>query len=74
MDDDDLLRVALARAFLRTGSARSVRRASGLSLREMAAALGVQPSTVMRWESQQRVPKPEAALRYKALLDKLMSA
>lgn len=39
----------------------------------MAATLGVQPSTLMRWELQQRVPKPEAALRYKALLDKLMA-
>jgi len=34
----------------------AVRRANGLSLRDIAQRVGVNPTTVLRWETGQRVP------------------
>jgi DNA-binding transcriptional regulator YiaG len=74
MDELNLVQVAQARAFIRSGGARAVRLSKGLSMREMASALGVQASTLLRWEQQLRVPRPAAAVAYKALLDELMAS
>ena len=64
--------VAHARSLASSGAAQSIRIAAGLSLREVAAELDVSPSTVLRWERAERVPRASAAERYGHLLDDLM--
>lgn len=72
MTPDALVDLTRTRDLLRTGAARIVRVNAGLSLGEVATSLGVQPSTVMRWENGSRVPRGEAAVTYGRLLEQLM--
>jgi transcriptional regulator with XRE-family HTH domain len=72
---DELRDLVRLRRLTASGAARKVRLASGLSLNEIANAVGVSPVTVLRWERAQRRPKNgPAALRYGALLDELLEA
>lgn len=64
--------LAHLRSLMRSGAARGVRIAAGLSLGEAAAAAGVSASAVCRWEAQQRTPSGAAALRYGRLLARLL--
>jgi DNA-binding transcriptional regulator YiaG len=66
----DLIRI---RHLAKTGVARTIRETAGLSLSEMASAAQVDKSTVWRWEHGQRRPKGDAAQRYLAVLDDLVS-
>jgi transcriptional regulator with XRE-family HTH domain len=65
----DLARV---RDLVRTGVARSIRVAAGISLSELAREIGVSPAAVCRWEANQRTPRGPAAVRYGEALDALM--
>ena len=58
----------------RNGSAKAIRIAAGLTIAEVAAAVGVGESTVSRWEGGSRQPRGEAALRWAALLTELSTA
>lgn len=71
MNSRDLERVAAVRALALNGEARTRREAAQLSLSEVASNCGVDTSTVWRWETGQRRPRGEAALRYWRLLDLL---
>lgn len=51
--------------------ARAVRLAAGISVRQLAQAIGVQPSTLSRWERGLRRPRPEQAKRWCALIERL---
>ena len=53
------------------GSAREIRKKAGLTLVDVANALGVSATTVGRWESGQRVPRLAPASRYIRLLAEL---
>jgi DNA-binding transcriptional regulator YiaG len=69
---DDLLKLANVRAACQSGAARSLRIAAGLTLREVADAVGVAVGTLYRWETYQRRPRnSDAALRYGILLEEL---
>jgi DNA-binding transcriptional regulator YiaG len=68
----DAVALSKARALARSGAARSVRLAAGLSLSEMARPVEVSPTTIFRWENGERVPRGEPALRYLELLERLM--
>jgi DNA-binding transcriptional regulator YiaG len=70
----DPIQLAKAYAFLRSGIAPLVRKDSGLPLSAIARPLGVRESTVWRWETSARMPRPEAAIAYVALLRELMQA
>jgi transcriptional regulator with XRE-family HTH domain len=59
----DALLVAEARLALRSGRASEIRRAAGLSQIEVAAVCGVADATYCRWESGERAPRAEAAIR-----------
>jgi DNA-binding transcriptional regulator YiaG len=72
MDLDDLQELSALRALLRSGAAGSIRMAAGLSLAEVAAALGTSKTTVLRWERRERVPRGELAFAYWHLLQTLM--
>jgi transcriptional regulator with XRE-family HTH domain len=41
---------------MRTGELRARRKAAGLSISDLAATVGVHPSTVVRWETGARRP------------------
>lgn len=71
MASDDLIRLADTRAAAAAGAARSLRLAAGLSLGEVARELGVSVSCVFRWETGERRPRGDAALRYGELLERL---
>jgi transcriptional regulator with XRE-family HTH domain len=65
------LTLARVRSLATSGKAREIRAASRLSLREVAASVGVSAAAVCRWELGQQAPERKAALRWAALLDAL---
>jgi len=67
----EVIRLVRVRRMLEDGSAKALRVDSGLSLRDVADALGVNTATVHRWEANRRIPHRDAALRYADLLDAL---
>jgi DNA-binding transcriptional regulator YiaG len=69
---DDLLTLSRLRALVKSGTAKAVRSAAGLSIAEMARAADVSERSIYRWERAQSVPHGPAALRYARLLDRLM--
>jgi transcriptional regulator with XRE-family HTH domain len=68
MEHETLIEIARARRLARTGEGRRIREAAAVSVRELAAAVGVDPTTVWRWETGQSIPKPEQARRWDAAL------
>ena len=72
MDVNQLPKLARVREIVRSGAARSIRLAAGISTVELARAIGVSHVTVWRWEQGTRVPRGEAAIRYGEALDALM--
>lgn len=71
-DRPDVVKLSRVRALARSGAARSIRVGAGLSLAEVAGPVGVSPSTVHRWETGERSPHGEAALRWGELLTQLI--
>lgn len=53
-----------AREALRSGGAVAIRQAHALSLPELAAQVGVDASTLWRWEKGRSTPKGARAVRY----------
>jgi DNA-binding transcriptional regulator YiaG len=66
-----LLDLVDVRALAKSGRARVIRVDSGLSLADIAGAIGTTAPTVHRWETGARKPYGDTALRYGALLDAL---
>ncbi|MDP8931597.1 MAG: helix-turn-helix domain-containing protein [Actinomycetota bacterium] len=71
MTQTKALRLARVRAVVVSGEAQRLRKAARLSISEIAAACGVDQSTVWRWERGRRVPRGERALKYGELIDSL---
>jgi DNA-binding transcriptional regulator YiaG len=69
---EDLQELTRLRALLRSGAAKSIRTAAGLSLGEVADALGTSKTSVLRWERGERIPRGGLALDYWRLLRTLM--
>lgn len=67
---DDLIWMRRA---CKSGAARAARTAAGLSLAEASGPADVDPSTLHKWESGQRVPHGPGALRYARVLRHLMT-
>ncbi len=74
MDKDTILKLSKVRALTESGAARSIRIAARLSLPEVADAVGVHAATVYRWETRQRRPHGEAAIRYGDFMIDLMES
>jgi len=70
---DEAVRTAKVRELQRSGAARTVRIGSGLTLGEAARAVGVDVSTVHRWEMGARRPTGDRAVRYHRFLEALMT-
>lgn len=56
------------------GAAKKIRKAAGITLAQMAAVLGVDESTLSRWESGSRTPKSHHAREWGRLLNELERA
>ena len=67
----DLSRVIQGRQALADGTGKALRRQAGLSLAELAAAVGVNAATVYRWEQGTTRPSADAAERYALALETL---
>jgi DNA-binding transcriptional regulator YiaG len=67
----DLTAIARIRAELRSGDARRVRQAAGVSAAEVARIIRVSRATVSDWESGHKTPTGEHALAYGKLLRQL---
>lgn len=63
--------LARIRELCMSGEARTTRLAARVSLSEMGADAGVSTATIHRWETGQRLPRGEAAVRYGQLLRRL---
>jgi transcriptional regulator with XRE-family HTH domain len=50
---------------------RLLRTRSGITVRQLAAAIGVSPAAVSRWETGLRTPRGGALETYSAALDRL---
>lgn len=68
-----VLELARVRQLVSSGEARAIRCAAGVSQGEVAAAVGVEPPTISRWERGLRQPRGGAAIRYLRILDRLGS-
>lgn len=68
---NELQRLARVRDQCASGEAKRLREDAGLSLSEVASSVGVDTSSVWRWESALRRPRGPAALRYERLLQLL---
>ena len=71
MDMQELLLLAFVRRACRTGEARRIREAAGISRSEVAGVLGVDSTSVLKWEAGERVPRTALGLRYGELLEGL---
>jgi DNA-binding transcriptional regulator YiaG len=74
MDTSETVEIAKLRAFIDSGAAKALRVRRNLSFRETAGPVGVSPSTILRWETGERSPRGDAALRYWRFLQELMFA
>ncbi|WP_425517046.1 helix-turn-helix domain-containing protein [Miltoncostaea marina] len=70
---EELALVSEARRLAGSGGARAIRVAAGVTLYEVAAACGVYPSTVLRWERGERRPRGRGAVHYARVLRELAS-
>lgn len=71
MKQRDLERLSAVRVACRNGQARAIRVNAGLTQDEIAQTVRRSQTTVALWESGQRVPRGEAALRYADVLESL---
>lgn len=75
MELDQLRLLAAANERARNGTARQIRKRAGVTLAEMAAAVGdVSESAVCRWETGSRHPRGKAAIRWAIILNELERA
>jgi len=70
---DEVIDLAKVRSLTRSGIARSIRLAAGLSLSEMAGAVGASISAVHRWETGSCAPRGAVGVRYGRLLEELIA-
>lgn len=71
--EERLAAIARARALVSSGAARSIRIAARVTQPEVATVIRSSVSTVSRWESRDRLPRGDLAVRYVLLLERLMN-
>jgi len=68
VNESDAVTLTTIRAWCATGKARRIREEARLSQQEVADTIGAARHSVSRWESGDRLPRTDVALRYAALL------
>lgn len=71
MTNSQILLLARARRLASSGDGQRIRTGADLSLSEVADAVGVNITTLWRWEHGERSPRGEPAARWARLLDEL---
>ena len=74
LTDEEVARLELASHgtnLVRNGLLRSLRIGWGMSQSKLAELVGVEPSTITRWENQSRFPRHEHAIRLASLFRQL---
>ena len=71
--ETETLQLVRMRDMVRGGLVRELRIGAGLSLSEVARAVGVTPGAVHHWERGIRLPQGQAAVRYALLICSLES-
>jgi transcriptional regulator with XRE-family HTH domain len=74
MTTHEIVLLARVRRLARSGEAQALRLSAGLSLREVAEAIGTAHNTLWLWELGRRAPRGAAALAWAGLLDDLARA
>ena len=72
MRNDQLVQLSRVRSLTSSGAARAIRSSAGLTLGEVAKAIGISKSALSRWERDERVPRGDSALRYCEFLDAVL--
>ncbi|MGC2997406.1 helix-turn-helix domain-containing protein [Streptomyces sp. G35A] len=68
MTPAELKAVSLMRSMAAQGEAKTARISRHLTLKEVAAVIGADPSTVYRWENGETVPRTAHALAWARLM------
>lgn len=71
MTTRELLLVAKARRLSQSGEGAEARANAGLSLSEVADAIGLSPSALSRWEHAERTPRGTRAAAWAELISEL---
>ena len=71
MDERDLQLLVQVRRMAASGEARQLREAADLSRADVGGTVGVDQSTIWKWETGERRPRGPAALRYARVLQML---
>ena len=71
MTADEMMLAAETRRRLKSGEARSLRLAAGLTLSEAAAAAGISTTSLWRHENGHTTPRQAKALAYGRLLERV---
>lgn len=71
VNNTELQSLILLRRLCASGEARAHRLRANVSLTEAAEACGITPAQLSRWETGQRRPRGDAAMRYARLLASL---
>lgn len=74
VESKELLALSLARRLSASGQALVIRQGAGLSLKDVADAVGSTPSGVWRWERGERAPRGLPGVAYGNLLRELQKA
>lgn len=69
-----LERIRMRRTLPTPAKRAEIRKAAGLTLQDLADAIGVTPATIHYWEQGTRNPRPEHIAAYRAALDAMASA
>jgi transcriptional regulator with XRE-family HTH domain len=71
MTAKEILLLVAARRYAADGTGRAIRKSAGLSMAEVAEAVGVSEPTIWRWEERKHRPRGAAAIRWADLLQQL---
>ncbi|MCU1624235.1 MAG: hypothetical protein JWL79_3080 [Frankiales bacterium] len=71
MNHAELLLLARARRYAASGEGQEIRVRAGLSVREVAEAVGVARHTLWKWERGERVPRADGATAWASFLGEL---
>lgn len=71
MTGQQVVRLYAAKRYAETGAGRQIREAAGVTMAEVASAVGTTESTISRWESNERKPRGDAGARWAELLGRL---
>lgn len=70
--ETNILDVATVRQLCRSGEARRLREAHGLSLADVGLGVTAPPQAIWRWERGKNMPRRDACLRYGRVLAGLL--